>query len=79
MTAVTFKLDKDGRHVWWRHDCTDPIKAEHGSRLRIREETMLPQPTWVVVQREPLTLQPSIICTACGCHGNIVAGKWVTA
>lgn len=34
---------------------------------------------WDVVQREPLTLTPSILCRACGSHGHITAGLWVPA
>jgi hypothetical protein len=34
---------------------------------------------WCVVQREPLTLTPSIKCRACGSHGHIVDGMWVPA
>lgn len=34
---------------------------------------------WDVVQREPLTLSPSILCRACGSHGFIREGKWVQA
>ena len=32
---------------------------------------------WNVVQRDPLTLSPSLLCRACGDHGHIVNGKWV--
>lgn len=31
---------------------------------------------WDVVQREPLTLSPSILCRACGNHGFIKNGLW---
>ena len=36
-------------------------------------------PSWEVVSEEPLTLSPSVLCRACGDHGNIVQGKWVRA
>jgi hypothetical protein len=36
--------------------------------------------TWTVVQREPLTLAPSLHCAAenggCGAHGFIRDGRW---
>lgn len=35
--------------------------------------------SWDVIKREPLTLQPSIRCKACGSHGYITEGKWVPA
>jgi hypothetical protein len=38
-----------------------------------------PRPIWTLVQRDPLTLTPSISCTACGHHGFITDGRWVPA
>lgn len=35
--------------------------------------------TWDVVQREPLTLTPSILCRVCQNHGFITNGRWVPA
>lgn len=37
------------------------------------------RPVWRVVSREPLTLEPSLLCTACGNHGWIRGGRWVPA
>jgi hypothetical protein len=34
---------------------------------------------WEVLQREPLTLSPSIQCRACDDHGFIQNGRWVRA
>jgi len=34
---------------------------------------------WDVIQREPLTLNPSLLCKTCGDHGFIRDGKWVKA
>jgi len=36
-------------------------------------------PGWRVVSYAPLTLVPSVVCTRCGAHGFIQAGKWVGA
>lgn len=38
-----------------------------------------PDTGWQVVQREPLTLQPSILCRVCQTHGFITNGQWVKA
>lgn len=38
-----------------------------------------PRPKWAVEQEEPLTLSPSLLCTACGHHGFIREGQWVPA
>lgn len=32
---------------------------------------------WTVESYEPLTLSPSLLCTACNSHGFIREGKWV--
>jgi hypothetical protein len=34
---------------------------------------------WRVIQAEPLTLEPSLRCRACGSHGFVRDGKWVPA
>lgn len=34
---------------------------------------------WTLVSREPLHLEPSLLCRACGDHGWIRGGKWVPA
>ena len=34
---------------------------------------------WAVVQEDPLTLSPSLLCMRCGDHGFIRDGKWVPA
>lgn len=34
---------------------------------------------WQVVQWEPLTLSPSLLCRACDDHGFIREGRWVKA
>jgi hypothetical protein len=36
-------------------------------------------PMWTVVSREPLHLEPSLLCTSCGHHGFIRNGVWVNA
>lgn len=36
-------------------------------------------PRWTLVQEEPLTINPSILCRTCGLHGFIQNGRWVPA
>ena len=38
-----------------------------------------PIPKWKVIQPDPLTLSPSILCRVCGDHGFVQNGKWVRA
>jgi hypothetical protein len=35
--------------------------------------------SWDLMQRDPLTIAPSLACRACGDHGFIRDGKWVRA
>lgn len=35
------------------------------------------QDGWNVIQKWPLTLNPSIHRLECGCHGHITNGRWV--
>lgn len=34
---------------------------------------------WDLVQREPLTVSPSLLCNVCGAHGWIRNGRWEQA
>lgn len=34
---------------------------------------------WTIESEEPLTLSPSLLCTACGDHGWVRDGVWVAA
>jgi hypothetical protein len=38
-----------------------------------------PQEGWDVVSLDPLTIEPSLRCTACGHHGYVRGGRWVPA
>jgi hypothetical protein len=35
--------------------------------------------SWEVLQDDPLTLSPSLLCRACGDHGYVRDGRWVQA
>jgi hypothetical protein len=34
---------------------------------------------WTIESEEPLTLSPSLLCTACGDHGWVRDGRWMPA
>lgn len=55
-------LLEDG-HVQFTHLC-----------LNEEETCILPNSEWRVVQAEPLTVEPSVCCDACGWHGWIGNG-----
>jgi hypothetical protein len=60
-------------------DARDPSKRCAGSiRFKGRGEGPT-EKAWEIVTWEPLTLSPSLLCTACGHHGWIRDGKWVPA
>lgn len=85
-------LEEDGKHFMWAHECEDvaaawataghPLDEESARRFQqSRDRRSLPLGTegWTVVQRNPLTLSPSLLCKNCGLHGFIREGKWVKA
>ena len=84
MTDVRFQLDEDGEHVWYYHHCNFVGLQDDGTvaghlPLAEEEQHMLPrgkEKCWTVVQREPLTVVPSIQCGSCGLHGFITDGEW---
>lgn len=70
-----FTIDLDGHHVRVAHRCSAEW-AEHGLAIG----TLPNGPDgWTIVQDEPLTVEPSIICPhpECGLHGRITEGEWV--
>jgi hypothetical protein len=80
--APRFRLGddgEDGTYVEWTHTCDSP-----GGRWWCEEvggddpPALLPVGPggWTVVQRDPLTVTPSILCHGCGCHGFITDGTW---
>ena len=80
MLAPTFRMDEDGVHFWWEHDCLTYLGGGDGTQLSpCRAETLLPisDAGWHVAQVEPLTVTPSIFCGRCQTHGFITDGAWV--
>ena len=73
-----FRMDDDGRHLWYSHQCINvhPDFLESDGTI----ETMLPLGPggWIVDSREPMTVRPSILCRSCQTHGFITDGKWVS-
>lgn len=64
--------------VDWDHGCTNP--AEDYIPLRTGPATgPWSAAAWLVEQAEPLTISPSLLCTACKRHGFIRNGLWVPA
>lgn len=65
-----YHLRKDGT------PCKGFLAIENGSWAKAFEDVI---PTWTILQTDPLTLSPSILCRVCGDHGFIREGKWVPA
>lgn len=64
--SIEFRLSDDGEHAYFRHVCNDGEWVE----------CTLPNGTWKVEQKSPLTVTPSIVCTDCGLHGRVTNGRW---
>lgn len=60
----------------WRHNRPDGQRCEGGGFIPLNTGH-----GWSVVNWEPLTLSPSLMCMrpGCGTHGWIRDGKWVPA
>ncbi len=64
----------DGVLRFW-HRCEiipDPVEG------RLRKVVAPRMADHTVVSSEPLTIRPSALCPACGLHGFIRQGKWVS-
>lgn len=42
-------------------------------------QALSPHAVWQLVSLEPLHVEPSLLCRACGDHGFIRDGRWVVA
>lgn len=65
--------------VLWEHDTPEGYRSG-AYPVRRHEVSPAEGETWAVVQREPLTLSPSLHCDpvrgGCGAHGFIHDGRW---
>lgn len=59
----------------WQHGCTNA--AEDYIPLNRPGETRLH--SWEIASEQPLTITPSLLCTARKVHGFIRQGSWVPA
>lgn len=58
---------------------TEPGRECWGSVALEGTEWGREHPRWRVVQAQPLTLAPSLLCPTCGNHGFVRDGRWVPA
>lgn len=72
VTAEVRFLDGVPEGVAYRHDC--PMGAHEGWAPLVP-----PGEVWTLVSLEPLTIEPSLECRACGHHGYIRNGRWEPA
>ncbi len=81
----TFAVDASGRRVGGIHDHPARQGAGNQGNGRCAGPVMFwgcgerDEPEWDVVQEDPLTLAPSLLCRACGSHGFIREGRWIDA
>lgn len=75
------QVDRLGVPAGWIEAHRDPLGEwcagmvnRNGSRACIEG-----RPGWAVESEDPLTLSPSVLCTTCGSHGFIRAGRWADA
>lgn len=75
---VSFKLDPDGKHFAWWHECRSDSGRWWFAETGWDVGGLLPlgPRAWTVQQADPVTLTPSILCRKCGLHGFITDGVW---
>lgn len=59
------------------HDAPGGERCSGSLLFAVPASEGLPGPRWLIEAWDPLTLQPTIRCTACGHHGFIRGGRWV--
>lgn len=70
-------IDGEPSGVYYMHPCVDgKVRAGYVPIARVPAP---PHNEWKLEQLEPLTISPSLLCTACKHHGFIRDGKWVRA
>lgn len=62
-----------------KHPSPDGECARVGSYIGLDPNMNTSDATWQILQDEPLTLAPSLLCMRCGDHGWIRDGRWVPA
>lgn len=84
MTLPTCWLDDDGEHFWFDHECSmtnaEGVNVQQWAISEgFKREHKLPLGPngWQLVQADPLTVSPSILCAGCGVHGFFRDGAWV--
>lgn len=58
--------------LWWSHRCAIGTRAPARIDITTGQRHSL-------ISRDPLHVEPSILCRSCGDHGFIREGKWVSA
>jgi hypothetical protein len=78
---VSFALDEGGKNLRWVHQCETETGRWWLAETGNDRPALLPLDLarWTLVQTEPLTVTPSILCDECGVHGFISNGEWVPA
>jgi hypothetical protein len=69
-------IDGELAGVAYWHDCP---KGAHAGWIAVEGEHCPAGMGWQLATAEPITLLPSVLCRACGHHGFIRDGRWVTA
>jgi hypothetical protein len=69
-------------HFVWEHDCFEYqfISTDHLHSIEVPSRTSchlrMGGNGWTIVQEDPLTIAPSILCDRCKTHGFFENGTW---
>jgi hypothetical protein len=68
-------IDGEINGVYYEHPCVGGAMSPG----YVPVDRVPSQLSWTLVQLDPLTLSPSLLCRVCGHHGFIREGRWVPA
>lgn len=72
-------VDKWGAVVYHRRPSGQPCAGFVTFAGEVQREVAPRAVVWTVESWEPLTISPSVLCVACGDHGFIQEGRWISA
>lgn len=75
--GVRYAIWHGHHHLYYTHGC--PVLGGNPSAIAfdVPENDYVPaEGKWQVESWEPITLSPSLLCTACGHHGFLRNGQW---
>jgi hypothetical protein len=69
-------LGHSGQLIGWLHTHPDARNSNGLCQSVCMVRPIDGAPVHDIVQVDPLTLSPSLLCRTCGAHGDVIDGQW---